>query len=95
MANHRDLVQVQVLENLVVPDISTNVNKSLKAYESGKGGKDKVVGVDSLSLILESNMVIASFVADRTNRVTTIGIPLTVIKTLVFAELNEAHSPSY
>lgn len=81
----RALKEVQAFENLVLHKFSTNINKNLRSYVEGKGGIDKVHGVKSLSLELDGSLIIATFTADRTNEVTVVGIPLTFIRTLVFA----------
>ncbi len=74
----RKLSSVQVFENLVIPSISTNVNKNLVA------GKNTVQPSTDLELELLGEMVQATFTPSRGAKPIVIGIPLSFVRTLVF-----------
>ncbi len=74
----RKLSSVQVFENIVVPDVSTNVNKNLVA------GTNTVQPSHDLALELQDDMVLATFTSTRTKKAITMGIPLSFVRTLVF-----------
>jgi hypothetical protein len=74
------LESVQVYENLVIPSISTNVNKTLVA------GKNTVAGIADVALELQDSMVIATFTPSRGKKIITVGIPVSFVRTLVFAQ---------
>lgn len=72
------LSSVQVFENIVVPGVSTNVNKNLVA------GKNTIQPSTSLELELTGEMVKATFIPSRGAKPIIMGIPLSFVRTMVF-----------